>query len=135
MPQSDLPLDLIGRRVLVAEDVPMIRDLIEILLMREQIVATLVENGAEAVAQAQSIPFDVILMDMQMPVMDRLEATRMIRESDAASARTPIIGLTGNAMTEHRGQCLAAGMTSYVSKPFAPEALVGKIREVLKAAA
>jgi CheY-like chemotaxis protein len=78
-----------------------------------------VEDGAAAVAASASGDFDVILMDMQMPVMDGVAATRTIRSREGdGRRRTPIIALTAHAMETHREQCLAAGMDAYLSKPF-----------------
>ena len=84
-----------------------------------------VANGAEAVKAVASLPYDLVLMDVQMPVMDGLEATRQIRGA-ASSARNPslpIIAMTANAIQGDRSKCLEAGMNDYVSKPVSPQAL------------
>jgi CheY-like chemotaxis protein len=85
-----------------------------------------VENGAEAVEAWSAGDFDLILMDMQMPVMDGLTATRAIREQEAGAgkARTPIYSLTANAMPEHIRESAAAGADGHLTKPISSEALL-----------
>jgi CheY-like chemotaxis protein len=80
-------------------------------------IVTLAENGREALEAVRTHPFDLILMDIQMPEMDGLEATREIRAWESGRARTPIIALTAHAMDSHRGECEAAGMDSFITKP------------------
>jgi CheY-like chemotaxis protein/HPt (histidine-containing phosphotransfer) domain-containing protein len=86
-------------------------------------------NGRESVEQLRRIPYDLVLMDVQMPEMDGLEATRKIRASvdGATSARVPIIALTAHAMASDRARCLGAGMNDYVAKPIAPHLLAQAI--------
>jgi two-component system sensor histidine kinase/response regulator len=80
---------------------------------------TVVDNGAEALAALARAPFDLVLMDMQMPVMDGIEATQAIRAREAASQQhIPIVALTANAIASDRDRCLAAGMDDYLAKPF-----------------
>jgi CheY-like chemotaxis protein/HPt (histidine-containing phosphotransfer) domain-containing protein len=76
-----------------------------------------VPNGAEALARVRSGGFDLVLMDMQMPEMDGIEATRAIRGLDGPAARIPILAMTANAFTSDRDACFAAGMDDFVSKP------------------
>ena len=93
----------------------------------------LVENGQEALdALAGKQPYDWVLMDLQMPVMDGLEATRQIRQREQAGLqpRTRIVAMTANAYTEDREACFAAGMDDYIAKPISP----ARLREVLRAA-
>jgi signal transduction histidine kinase/ActR/RegA family two-component response regulator len=85
-------------------------------------------NGREALAAAERFEFAAILMDCQMPVVDGYEATRLIRDREGASRRTPIIALTANAMTGDRERCLSIGMDDYVSKPFQLEVLAAVLR-------
>lgn len=85
---------------------------------------SVVENGAQAVAAVAEDDVDVVLMDIQMPVMDGLEAARRIRAAEAGSTRhLPIVALTAHAMAGDRERCLDAGMDAYVTKPFNAETL------------
>ena len=86
-----------------------------------------VSNGAQALEAARRGGFDLILMDVQMPVMDGLQATRLIRELSGAAAHLPIIALTANAMRSDQDACLAAGMDDFVSKPLEPANFLGVI--------
>jgi|TARA_R100000005_G_C4997977_1_gene204696 signal transduction histidine kinase/CheY-like chemotaxis protein len=82
------------------------------------IEADLAENGQEATVKSNTTPYDIIFMDMQMPVMDGLEATRQIRENEeSSSSKSTIIALTANATTEDRDKCFEAGMNDFLSKP------------------
>ena len=105
-------------RVLLAEDNPVNQRLARRLLEKRGHRPTVVCNGAEALAAAQREPFDLILMDVQMPEMDGFEATAAIRAMERRSGRhTPIVAMTAHAMKGDRDRCLAAGMDAYVSKP------------------
>lgn len=119
--------------VLVAEDNETNRTVIRSLLEHLGAQPHLVENGRQAIEALGLRPFQLILMDVQMPVMDGLEATRAIRRGDAgrAGADVPIIGLTGNAMDHQVAECLAAGMTSVVPKPIELPVLVAAINAAL----
>ncbi len=104
-------------RVLVADDNPVNQQLTLALLRRAGHKAEAVSNGEEAVEAVSSRPYDLVLMDVQMPVMDGLTATRVIRGLSGAVARIPIIALTANAMQGDDAVCLDAGMDDYLSKP------------------
>lgn len=105
-------------RVLVAEDDPTIRQLMASLLSRKDIQCTTVDNGKSAVEAWEQQEYDLIIMDVQMPVLDGLTATRMIREKEAVrGGHIPIIAITAHALAEDREQCLDAGMDGYLSKP------------------
>jgi signal transduction histidine kinase/CheY-like chemotaxis protein len=107
--------------ILLVEDTPVNQRVGQALLEKAGYRVTLAGDGLEAVASAKQARFDVILMDMQMPNMDGLEATRQIRALEAGQPRTPIIALTANAMASDRESCLAAGMDDFMSKPFHAE--------------
>lgn len=109
--------------MLVAEDTPIISNLICNLLTKAGHEPTMVGNGAEAVAMVQSRAFDLVLMDIQMPGMDGVSATRTIRSLPGACGGIPIVALTANAMASEREQYLAAGMNDCVTKPIRPAEL------------
>ena len=110
----DRTVETIGARVLVAEDNAANTRLIERLLTRLGIEVVAVKNGLEAVAAVRRDPFDLVLMDCQMPEMDGLDATRAIRK---AGLDLPIVALTANALNSDRSACFEAGMNDYLSKP------------------
>lgn len=114
---------LAGRRVLVVDDHEVNRRILRLLLEPHGLRLSFGVNGAEAVEAAASERFDAVLMDMQMPVMDGLEATRRIREG-GASARTPVIALTANAMDTHRAAWEAIGVQAFLTKPIEPDRLI-----------
>ncbi len=115
-------------KVLVAEDNPVNQRLAVALLTKCGHSATLVGTGVDAVDTWQRREFDLILMDVQMPEMDGLEATRAIREREAGTGvRIPIVATTAHAMKGDRERCLAAGMDDYLSKPLDPEELLACI--------
>jgi PAS domain S-box-containing protein len=120
-----------GMRVLLAEDHPTNRRVVELVLGAAGVDLTCVENGALAVDAFLAGTFDLVLMDMQMPVMDGLTAVREIRAVEAArgAAPTPIHVLTGNAMPEHVAASLAAGADGHLSKPIAADALLERVAE------
>ena len=118
-----------GRRlsILVAEDNPTNQKLVVLLLEQHGHRVTTVATGREAVAKAGDGPFDVILMDVQMPDMDGFEATEAIRRRENAGVHTPIVAMTAHAMAGDRERCLAAGMDAYVSKPIRHDDLLSTI--------
>ena len=117
-------------RVLVAEDNAVNPILVKALLDRMGHFSDLVGNGLEAVRQVQAARYDLVLMDMQMPEMDGVSATRAIRALAGPEHRVPIVAMTANAMAEDRAACLAAGMDDYVSKPVDVQLLTQAIERV-----
>ncbi|TAJ72406.1 MAG: PAS domain-containing hybrid sensor histidine kinase/response regulator [Phenylobacterium sp.] len=120
-------------RVLLAEDHPTNQRVVQLILEPSGVDLTIVSNGREAVEIFQPNLFDLILMDMQMPVMDGLTATREIRrrERELGATPTPIAMLTANAMCEHRDQATAAGADHLIAKPITPESLTAGVEFAL----
>ncbi|MFN7694862.1 MAG: PAS domain S-box protein [Burkholderiales bacterium] len=112
-----------GVRLLVVEDNPNNQQVAQELLLSEGASVTLADDGAQALEHLRGDRFDAVLMDMQMPVMDGLTATREIR-NQLGLTELPIIAMTANALPADRDACLAAGMNAHVGKPFELEALV-----------
>ncbi|CAN5291755.1 ATP-binding protein [soil metagenome] len=119
-------VSLEGLRVLVAEDHPTNRKVVEIILQPFDVVLTMVEDGQAALDAFTPGAFDAILMDMQMPVLDGLTATRLIREREAAAGAPPVlvVMLTANAMEEHVVAAKSAGADQHLSKPVRPQQLL-----------
>jgi len=116
----------------VAEDNPTNQKLVSALLDQKGHQVSIVSNGRLAVERAAAEPFDVILMDVQMPEMSGLEATAAIRERERAEGgHVPIVALTARAMAGDREQCLAAGMDAYVSKPVRADELFSAIDAIV----
>ncbi len=122
-------------RVLLVEDHPVNRQVVQ-LILGDMVDLHIAENGAEGVDAARAAPFDIILMDMQMPVLDGVSATRAIRalEVEHGRPRTPIVMLTANALAEHAAQSRQAGADAHLPKPITAEALFGAIEAVLQPA-
>jgi CheY-like chemotaxis protein len=118
-------------RILVAEDNAVNRLLVTSLLRKRGHTIVTAVNGREAVAAVTKVLFDIVLMDVQMPEMDGLEATTAIRKLEAVTgAHVPIIALTAHAMKGDREICLAAGMDEYLSKPINPTQLFALIESL-----
>lgn len=111
-----------GARVLLAEDEPINQELVAVLLEDLGLQVDQVSDGLQAVDAATRQPYELIFMDMQMPRMNGLEASRAIRR-DGPNRHTPIIALTANAFDEDRQRCLDAGMSDFVTKPMAADQL------------
>ena len=122
------PLQFHGK-VLIAEDTHMLQVLERRLLEELGLTVVTANNGAEAVEWAQQDHFDLILMDMQMPVMDGIEATRVLREG---GYEAPVVALTANVMKKHRDAFEAAGCDGFLAKPFEKHELEGMLSEYLR---
>jgi CheY-like chemotaxis protein/nitrogen-specific signal transduction histidine kinase len=123
-------------RVLLAEDHPVNQKVVQYILAPLGARLTVVTDGAQALAELAQAPFDLVLMDMQMPVMDGLAATRALRDQEALRADpapTPVIMLSANALAEHRLEAIKAGADRHLAKPINAAALIGAIHETLAA--
>ncbi len=114
-----------GERVLLVEDSPINQEVAVSLLESAGLQVDLADNGVQAVEKACATDYDLILMDMQMPVMDGLEATMAIRRS--GRTQVPIVAMTANAFGEDRQRCLDAGMNDHLPKPVDPAMLYSKL--------
>jgi len=121
----------VRHRILVAEDDAVSQEVIRMLLDDAGLEADIAANGREAVERARNGGYALILLDVQMPVMDGLEACRHIRSVPDAR-HLPILAMTANAFAEDRERCLAAGMNDHIAKPFDPDALIATLRRWLE---
>ena len=123
---------LAGKEVLLVEDNDLNMEIAQIVLTKAGLVVDTAENGQEAVAKASAKRYDVILMDIQMPVMNGYEATRAIRQLENKElAQVPIIAMTANAFQEDKQKALSEGMNGHVAKPLNVDALLTAMREAL----
>ena len=132
------PLPMMARalRVLLAEDHPTNQRVVQLILQGQGVEVLIVEDGAAALAAFQADDFDLVLMDMQMPVMDGLTATRAIRAAEAATPqrpRIPIVMLSANAMAEHRAEGALAGADGHIAKPITASSLLAGMQAALDA--
>jgi len=132
-PEGEAELEGRPVQVLCAEDHPVNRQVIEFILAAAGVGVTTVENGAEAVDAYKAQAFDAVLMDMQMPVMDGLTATKAIRELEAQTGRpaTPVIMVTAHGLPEHVSASRAAGADRHVTKPVVAADLLNTLAECI----
>jgi CheY-like chemotaxis protein len=132
-PHDTSAVDLREANILLVED-NLINQKIVILSIQKLVKnIDVANNGQEALDKFDATKYDIILMDIQMPVMDGVQATKKIRETevDKRIVPTPIIAITANALAGDREHCLASGMDEYISKPFQVEVLVSKMKNLL----
>jgi len=121
-------------RILLVEDNVFNQRIMFHILKNLGFEADVANNGIEAIRAVQTVPYDIVLMDIQMPKMDGIEATKIIRKWEAEKGvthNTPIIAMTAHAMESDREACFQAGMNAYISKPINAEELIGAIRNQL----
>lgn len=123
---DDMSLQFIPPEILVVEDNDLNRKIVSQMLLNFGFQVREAINGLECLKILQDHHFDLILMDMQMPIMDGYEATRFIRDMESQKS-IPIIAMTAHALTGDREKCLAAGCTSYIAKPFKTDELIQEI--------
>ncbi len=125
-------VDMKNASILLVEDNFSNQQIISLYIRNEVNKIDIAFNGKEALEKFGLAKYDLILMDVQMPIMDGFKATQKIREIEkSTNTHVPIIAVTANAFPEDKERCLVAGMDDYISKPFQPEELISKIREHL----
>jgi two-component system sensor histidine kinase/response regulator len=113
-------------RVLVAEDNAINQKIVRIMLQKAGCEVLAVDDGNKAVEAVQTSPIDLVLMDLHMPQLDGLQATRQIRALESSVNKVPIIALTASAFTDDRDRCLEAGMNDFITKPIKLDYLLQK---------
>ena len=121
-------VDLSGMRVLLAEDSRANQQVISAMLEIYGIEVDIVNNGIEAFSAVMALPYDLVLMDVQMPELDGISATKRIRNLPEPENKTPIIALTAKAFSQDRDECLAAGMNDFLTKPIVLDELIQAIQ-------
>lgn len=127
-----LPFNLDAMQILLVDDNKVNQKVAAVMLKQLGLSADIAGNGEEAIAMLIQSPYDLVLMDCQMPVMDGYTATREIRQSQQPFSNIYIIALTANAMNGDKEKCLEAGMNDYLTKPLRKADLLAKLQKVLK---
>lgn len=127
--QDNIPLA--GARVLLVDDNAVNRKVIRMLLKPGQMAITDAENGREALQELARTHYDLVLLDIHMPVMNGIETIRHIRQSSASWRDVPVIALTADVMGHTRERLLRLGMSGYTAKPVDQRALVNEMRRVM----
>jgi len=122
--------EMAAKKLLLVEDDPQIRGLVNLLLRREDIQITEAADGGETMQYLANETYDVILLDIMMPVMDGYEVLRRIR-TETINAHTPVVILTSRAQDADILKGYALGATLYITKPFEPEDLVAQVHQLL----
>ncbi|MBM3761242.1 MAG: response regulator [Acidobacteria bacterium] len=118
---------LTGRRILLAKDNPTNQRLFTVLLQKQGCLVQVAENGTQAIEMFTTAQFDIVLMDVQMPIMDGLEATRILR----SQSQVPILGLTAHASESDQQACITAGMNAVLTKPVDTQRLFSHIQQLV----
>ena len=120
--------DLTGLRILLVDDIESNRDIVRMMLEAEGCICFDAANGEDAITALHAGPIDIVMMDIRMPVMDGVEATRAIRQSDTPFARVPIIALTADSEAQTNAACMAAGADIFLTKPIMAHELTRALR-------
>jgi CheY-like chemotaxis protein len=131
---APLPVPVVGRlsgRVLVVDDNLINQHLTRRLCERQGLEVEVASDGAQALARVQASPFDLVLMDCQMPVMDGFEATRRLRALASPTAKVPVVAVTASAMAPELERCREAGMNAVVTKPIDSAKFIAVLHELL----
>ena len=134
--KSDIPRKIIeNKRILLAEDNDLNAEIAVMILSDVGFICELVVDGTEAVAAIENKPvgyYDLVLMDIQMPIMDGYKATRMIRQLKGEKSRIPIFAMTANVLEEDKRMALAAGMNGHIAKPIDIDKLMDALFSVME---
>ena len=130
-PATPMPTDLTGLRCLVVEDNAVNTEVLRLLLEPCELIIQETTNGQEALKALETQYFDIVLMDLQMPIMGGLEAVKIIRGTDKTYSQIPIIAMTANAMEEDQKTCLEVGFNEFLAKPLQRSSLIAAMGRAL----